>query len=372
MATQPKKKTTRTTKQSTVPTKKTVNRRRHTTKESPPKKGLFAPIRRRVDGFLARRPHRTFRLTRRRDYARSFKIEGYWSFTGLVIRLVSKNKKTLGLLALTYAIISALILGIASQDSFIELQRAITQAGQQVFNGDWGDVGTAMMLTVSTITGTIAPVLTDTQQIYAVLFGLLVWLTTVWLLRQNMAGHTPRLRDGIYSAGAPLVSTVVVMGVIALQLLPILLVMIAYNAAQNTGLLNGGVEAMLFWVAALGLVTLSFYWISASALALVVVTLPGMYPFRALKIAGDLVVGRRLRMLFRMLWVVVLLLLSWIIILVPVILLDTGLKNLWPAISWLPVVPVVIAVLSTVSVVWMASYVYALYRKIVDDDAKPA
>lgn len=371
MATQSKKKATKTTKQTTTSTKKSI-RQRHTTAKAPQKQGLFAAIRGRVDGFLARRPHRTFRLTRRRDYVRSFKIEGYWAFTLSVIRLVGKNKKTLALLALTYGVISALILGIASQDSFIELQRAINQAGQQVFNGDWGDVGTAMMLTLSTITGTVAPALTESQQIYAVLFGLLVWLTTVWLLRQSMAGHTPRLRDGLYSAGAPLVSTVVVMLAVALQLLPILAVMIGYTAAENTGLLNGGVEAMLFWVAALGLVTLSFYWISASALALVVVTLPGMYPFRALKVAGDLVVGRRLRILLRMLWVVFLLLLSWIIILVPVILLDTGLKNLWPVISWLPVVPVIIAVLSTVSVVWMASYIYVLYRKIVDDDAKPA
>ena len=129
---------------------------------------------------------------------------------------------------------------------------------------------------------------------------------------------------------------------------------------------------MLFWIVAGGLATLSLYWITTSVLAMVVVTLPGMYPMRALRIAGDMVVGRRLRILLRILWMLFLLALFWIIILIPVILIDIGVKNLVPGLQWLPVVPLIIAGLTTVSVIWISSYVYILYRRIVDDDADPA
>jgi hypothetical protein len=57
---------------------------------------------------------------------------------------------------------------------------------------------------------------------------------------------------------------------------------------------------------------------------------------------------------------------------VPIILLDTWIKGMLPAIEWLPVVPVALLVMSTLTVVWVASYVYILYRKVVDDDAAPA
>lgn len=336
------------------------------------RKGLLLQIRQRINDFLVRRPHRSFRLTRHRDYQRSLKLPGYWVFTLQVLRLVRENKKILLSLAVVYAVMNIALLGIASQDQFTDLQGIINETGQEVFQGNWGKVGTAVLLAMSTVSGNISPTLTDAQQIYAVILGLLVWLTVVWILRQRMAGHRVKLRDGLYNAGSPIVATGVVALVLALQLIPIALAVIGYVAAQSTGLLNGGVEAMLFWISAAGLATLSIYWITSSAVALVVVTLPGMYPFRALKIAGDLVIGRRLRIMYRILWMMLLLVVMWAIILIPVILLDTGIKGLWPTIQWLPVVPVAMTILSTLSIVWTASYVYVLYRRIVDDDAKPA
>ena len=129
---------------------------------------------------------------------------------------------------------------------------------------------------------------------------------------------------------------------------------------------------MLFWIAAGGLAALSAYWITSTALAMVVVTLPGMYPLRALRIAGDMVVGRRLRILYRLLWMTVITVLAWVILLIPFIMIDMGLKAWIPAIDWLPIVPVVVLILGTISFIWMTTYVYLLYRGIVDDDAKPA
>ena len=187
-----------------------------------------------------------------------------------------------------------------------------------------------------------------------------------------MAGHAVRLRDGLYSAGAPIVSTFIITIFMALHLLPVMLAAIGYVAAKNTGLLDGGIEAMLFWVVAGGLATLSLYWITTSVLAMIVVTLPGMYPMRAMKIAGDMVIGRRLRILLRVLWMLFLLAVVWIVILIPIILISIWIENSVPVLQWVPIVPLTILGLTTLSVIWIASYMYVLYRKIVEDDADPA
>ena len=96
-----------------------------------------------------------------------------------------------------------------------------------------------------------------------------------------------------------------------------------------------------------------------------------MYPFRAIKVAGDMVVGRRLRILYRLLWGALNIVLVWAIIMIPTIMIDSWFKGLWSAISWIPTVPVVLLVLSTLTVIFASSYVYLLYRKVVDDEAEP-
>ena len=87
---------------------------------------------------------------------------------------------------------------------------------------------------------------------------------------------------------------------------------------------------------------------------------------------GDLVVGRRLRILFRIVWMALLVVVAWIVIVIPIILFDDWLKNIWSAISWLPLVPLTIMVMSALSVVFISAYLYMLYRKVVSDEAGPA
>ncbi len=311
-------------------------------------------------------------MTRRRDYARSLKLPGYWGFTLAVLKVLKENKKALLYLGLVYAIASVVFLGLGSQENFDTLRETVNNTGGEVFQGNWGEVGKASLLALSTIAGNISPELTEVQQVYAVVLGLIIWLSTVWLLRQRLAGNKVGVRDALYNGGAPIVATAILFLVMLVQLLPLALAIIGYTAAQTSGLLAGGVEAMLFWIAAIGLAVLSLYWITSTFMAMVIVTLPGMYPFRALSIAGDMVVGRRLRIMYRILWAFLLQIVMWLVVLIPIVLLDAGLKQVLPAVSWIPIVPVVLVILSTTSLITMASYVYLLYRRVVDDDAKPA
>lgn len=335
-------------------------------------KKLTTPIKKAQEDFLARRPHRSFLRTRRRDYARSLQLPGYWAFTSFVRKTLLKNKKTFLLLALVYAVLTAIMVGMASQATYATLTNTIQQTSGDLFAGNLGELGRAGLLLFAAATGGISGTLSSVQQVYAAFILLLSWLTTVWLLRNILAGHKVKLRDGLYNASAPILSTFLVAIVMIAQLIPVAIAVLGYSAAQSTGLLNGGVEAMLFWIAA-GLLTLmSLYFITSTFIALVVVTLPGMYPLQAIKTAGDLVIGRRIRILLRLLWMGLGVIVAWVLIMIPVILIDTWIKSLWPAISWLPIVPVALLGMGSLTVIWTASYIYLLYRRIVADDAAPA
>ena len=47
----------------------------------------------RFRNFKSRRPHRSFRISKRRDFARPLNIDGYWRMASDVFRLIRENKK---------------------------------------------------------------------------------------------------------------------------------------------------------------------------------------------------------------------------------------------------------------------------------------
>jgi hypothetical protein len=336
------------------------------------KSKLFVAVKTRINEFLKRRPHRSFRLTRRRDANRSLKLPGYFAFTNSVIKTMWANRKVFGILALTSALATAVIVGIASQDTYLALQKALNLPGNDFFNGALGELGKASLLFVSSATGGISQNMSDIQQLYAGLIVLLTWLVSVWLLRNILAGHKVKFRDGLYNSGAPIVSTFLVALSFVAPALMISLGLIIYSAAAASGLLAGGVEAMLFWCVELILALISIYWIVSTFFALVIVTLPGVYPMQAIKIAGDMVVGRRLRILYRLIWAALNVVVVWALVVIPINIFDSWLNHVWPATTWIPIVPVVLLALSTTTVIFVACYVYLLYRKVVADDAEPA
>jgi len=333
---------------------------------------LLKKIKNRIQAFLNRRPHRSFRRTKRRDYAKEFKLPGYIAFTKSVFKMIWVNRKKFIIVILLYAILTAVMVGIASEDTYNTLKDTISASSGSFFSGALGDIEKSGILFLTAFTGGISNELSEAQQIYAGILLVMAWLTNVWLLRNILAGHKIKVRDALYNAGAPILSTFMVAILLIVQLIPIAIALVGYGAASTTGLLGGGVEAMMFWIAAGLLTVLSLYWITSTIISLVVVTLPGMYPYQAIKIGGDLVVGRRLKIILRFIWMLVLLVIFWAIILIPIILLDGWLKGIWPAISWVPTVPVIILLLSSFSITWVSSYVYLLYRKVVADDAASA
>jgi len=321
--------------------------------------------------FLVRRPHRSFRLTRRRDSNRSLNIEGYVAFTFYVNRTFRQHWQMFGLLVFIYALIMALLGAITTQNTYSSIDALLRGAAGDFFGKGIGQIGEAGLVALSAFASSSGNLQPD-QHVYLVLSLILAWLSTVWLLREIVLGRKPKLRDGLYNSGAPLLSTLGVILVLVVQLLPIGLIVLAYAALSAAGVISNGFGSMLFWLIAATVTALVLYWITSTIIALIVVTLPGVYPLRAVKLSGDLVVGRRLRVMYRLLWGAAAVIATWIGVLIITILVDNWLKMLIPGIAWLPIVPYVGALVTAYAVVWYATYTYLFYRKVVDDDAKPA
>jgi hypothetical protein len=364
------KKTTRTTKKSSTPVTPVAK-----TWQQQIAKRLMAPfyaLSRRTKNLMLRRPHRSFRRTRRRDYVRSLKLPGYWSFTNQVRHQLWQNKKLFILLGITYSFVSVIFVGLGSQGTYSQLVSTLHASSGDIFSGNWGQIGQASLLLATAVSGDLNAQLTDAQKIYATLATLMTWLTTIWLLRALLAGRHPRLRDGMYASGAPLISTFLISLLLLIQLLPVAIAAIGFAAASPAGILDNGLIAVLFWAVVLLLTVLSLYWITSTLIALVVITLPGMYPLNAIKTAGDLVIGRRVRVLLRLSWLALLIVVAWVAIMIPTIIFDSWIKGVFSSIKWLPIVPVTLLALTSATLIWSSTYIYMFYRKVVDDDVSPA
>jgi len=286
-----------------------------------------------------------------------------------VFATLKKNARLFGLAVLVFSLLSIALTGVASQQTYSQAQEIIAQSGKDIFSGAAGKMGEAALLIVGGFTGSSAN-MSPEQQIYLTLSLFLTWLVTVWLLRELFAGRKPRFRDGLYNSGAPIVPTMLIVLWIAVQMIPIGIISIVYAALSGVGIIGDGFGAMLFAIITTLVGTLVLYWTVPSFLALVIVTLPGMYPVAALRAAGDLVVGKRLAVLYRMLWLIGTILLAWGVVMVPLVILDGWLKSMWQWYAQFPMVPLLVATASTMTIVWSSTYIYIMYRKMVDHGAK--
>jgi hypothetical protein len=125
--------------------------------------------------------------------------------------------------------------------------------------------------------------------------------------------------------------------------------------------------AFLFWVFGGLLLVLSGYLLPTSILALVATSVPGMYPMPAIHATTDLIQGRRLRFWIRIIFLVIYLAVIWIIVGLPLLWLDLVLKEKFEILASVPFASIVLQVLTTFSFIYVISYIYLLYRRMLDD-----
>ena len=324
----------------------------------------FLRLKKRAQNFLKRRPHRSFRRTRTRDMPKLAPLPSNIFFTAEVLGVMRRNKRAFISFTLLYVAMYTVLAGLSSQDGYTTLRDGIKDFGPDLVGGEVGQAAQTFTLFAAAVTGALNDPLSEAQQVYVGVLGLFTWLSIVWYLRHRLAGAKVKVRDALYNSGAPFLSTALLAIILLIQAVPALAAITVYFTLTSTGVIEGGIESMMFAIAGLLFVVLSLYWITSTLLAMVIVTIPGTYPMRALSLAGDVVIGRRVSLLIRTLWMVFALLLIWIFVLVPVILLVDFLP--W---EWLPVVPVTIQLMTGWSFLFFATYVYLLYRRMIDEPA---
>lgn len=323
----------------------------------------------RFRDYRARRPHRSFKLTRRRDYVRPLEIGGYWSLTFEALKFIKQNGKNFRSLLIVIVLSALFLIGLLDGNFLASLQEILEESNKSNQN-IFGEVGKAGLLVFSTFTtGGLVRSPTEAQKIVMFLLVLFVWLATVQLARNALSGGKKiKLRDALYSCGAPIVPMAVICGVIFTQLVPAFIAVILISAAKTTSFASEGIENALFMSGAGLLVSISTYWVLGSLFAMILVTIPGTYPFQALKISGDIMSQRRLKILLRVIWLAILVVVFWLVVLVPLILLSNWLAGGLKIFAQIPLIQIAMLTTFSASMIFSAVYIYLLYRRIVSAD----
>ena len=308
--------------------------------------------------YMAKRPHRTFRISKWANRQLGGKPLGkMWPLILDSFSVIWQERRILIGLAVLYALINVIVVGaVATQEDFVDLK----DSAMQVMGGQVNQIGKVFTLFTAAMSGVLTQEPTQLQQFLAPLVAFMFWLAFIWALRMRFAGEKITIRDALYNSNAPFISSLLVGMAIVVQLLPGALGIFVIVTAQSVGAIQPGVEFALFSAGAALLCVLSLYWVVSSALALVVVTLPSMYPWHALASASELVVGQRWRLVLRVLVLVVVLAIVWAGVLIPVLLLDN-----WLNVNWLPLLPAAMTALGAFSLTYGSVYVYKLYRSLL-------
>lgn len=313
-------------------------------------------------------PHRSFRRSYREDYQRETKVPGIMHHIFATFKIIFKNWKLFLPFLVIIVALNLILVGLMSESTYVQFQDILDETSAEVVGGDIGSVAKAGLLLISTITtGGLSGESSEAASVFTILLFLIVWLVTIFILRHRLAGHKIKLRDALYNAMTPLISTFLVLLVLAIQCIPILILIVVFSAAVQTEFLATPFYALVFFVFAAAMILLSGYLLSGSLMALVAVSAPGLYPVRALTTAADLMMGRRVRFILRIIALIVALVIVWVIIMVPLIMFDLFMKKFeWT--TGIPFVPICLLIMTCFTAIYVTAYFYLYYRWMLNCD----
>ncbi len=267
------------------------------------------------------------------------------------IRTSWESKKTIGGITLVYGLgIILLVRGLLSNQDFTTVKNLL----DNLLTGTGGKIESTL-LQVNALFGSSGSITTSGGNIYQVIILIVCSLAIIWVLRQAQAKKKVSTKAAFYEGMYPLVPFLLVLILVSVQLLPLLGASYLYKSLIGNGVAVLWQEKLVSYTA----IGLLGYWslrmITGSLFAFYVVTLPGMTPMRALRSAQNLVVGRRLLVWRKLLFLPLLLLVATTILIIPFLLFLT------PTVVW------VFFILSTFWFTVSHGYLYALYRELIKD-----
>lgn len=283
----------------------------------------------------------------KQEVGRRKSIMGSWRLSWQVLRIFRQHWRPLGGIVVVYLILNIIFAsGISNvSGAFSSIKTDLNGGGSNLWHAAAGFaslVGSAGAS--SSATGSAL------QSILLVLESLVI----IWALRHLLSGQTITVKQAYYKATAPLVPFLLVIFTIIIQLLPVTVGGIILAAVTSSVFADAAV-AMTVTIILFGLLALwSLYMVSASIFALYIVTLPDMQPRQALRSARDLVRFRRFTVVRKVFFLPLLIFMVMGIIIVPLILYVSA------------IVPAVFYILSMLAILFVNSYLYNLYRELLE------
>lgn len=312
--------------------------------------------------------HHSFKRSYREDYSRGLQAPGLVAHAMSTLKIIFKNWKLFFGFLIVIVAMNIIFVGLMSEETYQTVQDSIDESSEVLQYGEIGRLAKSGLLLISTVTtGGLTKGMTEVQQVFAFFFGAVTILVTIYYLRHLMAGNHPRLRDGLYNALTPLISTMLVLILVFIHMIPIFIFMIVYSTALATDFLSQPLYAFLFWLFGSLLLLLSAYLLPGSILAICATTVPGIYPMQAVNATTDLIQGRRTKFIIRVLFSIVFVAVIWVIVMLPLIYLDLFLKQ---NIEWLEGVPFVsflLQIMTVFTIIYITAYIYLFYRRMLDD-----
>jgi hypothetical protein len=189
--------------------------------------------------------------------------------------------------------------------------------------------------------------------LYQLIFLILFSLIFIYALRKIYDGKKITLKEAFYKSTYPLIPFVLVLIVFALQLLPMMVGGAVYGTIIANDLAINFLEIAMWSLLFFTLSTLSLYMIISSIFSLYVTTLDNVAPMAALRSARQLVLNRRMSILWRLVFLVLTLLAILILVVIPFIIFMPGLA------------PAVFFILTILFFGITHSYMYNLYRELL-------
>ena len=279
------------------------------------------------------------------------KLPNVWQLTVSTGKLIWGNKKLLLGITGIYGLLNLLLVhGLASSVDVGGIKQEINESAA----GGSGSLATGIAV-LAVIAGSSSSGTNQTAGTYQLILVLMASLAIIWALRQIFGGSKVRIRDAYYRGMYPLVPFILVLLVIGLALIPLVIGSSLYTVVIGNGIAVLAIEKVL-WAILFGLFAfLSFYLISSSIFALYIVALPEMTPIKALRSSSGLVKIRRWSVMRKLLWIPLAFTILAAIIMLPVIVVAAALA------------PWVYFVLSILAILALHSYLYTLYRELLNE-----
>ena len=303
--------------------------------------------------------HRSFRRSYKEDYRKPLHLPSITQQVVDSFRMIFKNFRLFLPLIIIAVVLDLLFVGVMSGSDYTKLADSVDESTAPV-----GKAGVILATTISSMglsNGSAGATI-----VFQALVFIFVFLTTIFILRYLLAKKEIKLRDAMYNSMAPLVPTAVIMIMVAIECIPLLMLLIAYTAAVQTEFLNYPFYALLFLGFAVLMVLISGYLLSSSLIAFVAVSAPGMYPMTALNLVADLMRGKRINFVLRLVALIVVVVMLWILVMIPLIMLDAAMKNNG-VLADVPFIPICIMIMSGFTDVLVTTYLYLYYRWLLDN-----